>query len=134
MTTHELRLVLTVDDFEHATAFFRDALGLPQLAVWQNDGGQAVLLDAGRATLEIFDQAQARAIDDIEVGRRVAGQIRVAFRASDSEATARDLVKAGATILGGPVITPWRDRNVRLSGPEGIQLTLFTPPVPEEPD
>ncbi|TMD13705.1 MAG: VOC family protein, partial [Chloroflexi bacterium] len=25
------------------------------------------------------------------------------------------------------VITPWRDRNVRLEGPEGIQLTLFTP-------
>ena len=132
MTTHELRLVLTVDDFEHATAFFRDALGLPQVAVWQNDGGHAVLLDAGRATLEIFDQVQARAIDEIEVGRRVAGQIRVAFRASDSEATARDLIKAGATILGGPVVTPWRDRNVRLSGPEGIQLTLFTPPVPEE--
>jgi catechol 2,3-dioxygenase-like lactoylglutathione lyase family enzyme len=132
MTTHELRLVLTVDDFEHATAFFRDALGLPQVAVWQNDGGNAVLLDAGRATLEIFDQAQARAIDEIQVGRRVACQIRVAFRASDSEATARALVKAGATVLGGPVVTPWRDRNVRLSGPEGIQLTLFTPPAPEE--
>jgi hypothetical protein len=26
------------------------------------------------------------------------------------------------------VITPWRDRNVRLLGPDGIQLTLFTPP------
>lgn len=130
MTTHELRLVLTVDDFDRATAFFRDALGLPQLAAWQNDGGHAVLLDGGRATLEIFDQAQARAIDDIEVGRRVAGQIRVAFQASDSEATARDLVEAGATILGGPVVTPWRDRNVRLSGPDGIQLTLFTPAGP----
>lgn len=120
MTTHELRLVLTVDDFDRATAFFRDALGLPQLAAWQNDGGHAVLLDGGRATLEIFDQAQARAIDDIEVGRRVAGQIRVAFQASDSEATARDLVEAGATILGGPVVTPWRDRNVRLSGRTGF--------------
>lgn len=130
MTHRELRLVLTVDDFDRATAFFRDALGLPQLAAWQNDGGHAVLLDGGRATLEIFDQAQARAIDGIEVGRRVAGQIRVAFQASDSEATARDLVKAGATILGGPVVTPWRDRNVRLSGPDGIQLTLFTPAGP----
>lgn len=130
MTTHEMRLVLTVDDFDRATAFFRDALGLPQLAAWQNDGGHAVLLDGGRATLEIFDQTQARAIDNIEVGRRVAGQIRVAFQASDSEATARDLVKAGATILGGPVVTPWRDRNVRLSGPDGIQLTLFTPTGP----
>jgi catechol 2,3-dioxygenase-like lactoylglutathione lyase family enzyme len=128
MSINELRLVLTVDDFEHATAFFRDALGLKQAAAWENDGGHAVLLDAGRATLEIFDQAQAQAIDKIEVGRRVAGQIRIAFQSSDSERAANRLAAAGAEILAGPVITPWRDRNVRLLGPDGIQLTLFTPP------
>ena len=125
----ELRLVLTVDDFDHATAFFRDALGLAQVAAWENDGGHAVLLDAGRATLEIFDQSQARAIDEIEVGRRVAGQVRVAFQTSNSEASANDLVRAGAEILSGPVTTPWGDRNVRLLGPDGIQVTLFTPSV-----
>lgn len=119
--------MITVDDFDHAAAFFRDVLGLGQIAEWQNDGGHAVLLDAGRATLEIFDHAQAGAIDEIEVGRRVAGQVRVAFRTSNSESVAKDLVGSGAEILGGPVITPWGDRNVRLRGPEGIQLTLFTP-------
>lgn len=123
----ELRLVLTADDFDRATAFFRDALGLPQVAAWENDGGHAVLLDAGRATLEIFDHAQASAIDRIEVGRRVAGQVRVAFRTPDSESTAKRLATAGAEILAGPVVTPWGDRNVRLQSPEGIQLTLFTP-------
>jgi catechol 2,3-dioxygenase-like lactoylglutathione lyase family enzyme len=128
MSIKELRLVLTVDDFAHATTFFRDALGLQQVASWENDGGHGVLLDAGRATLEIFDQAQAHAIDNIEVGRRVAGQVRVAFQTSDSEAAAKRLAAAGAEILAGPLITPWRDRNVRLLGPEGIQLTLFTPP------
>jgi hypothetical protein len=87
-----------------------------------------LLLDAGRATLEIFDEAQAQAIDTIEVGRRVAGQVRVAFQSPDSEAAANRLAAAGAEILAGPVITPWRDRNVRLLGPDGIQLTLFTPP------
>ena len=129
MRIHELRLVLTVDDFDHATAFFRDALGLKQVAAWENDGGHAVLLNAGRATLEIFDQSQARAIDEIEVGRRVAGQVRVAFQTSNSEASANDLVRAGAEILSGPVTTPWGDRNVRLLGPDGIQVTLFTPSV-----
>ena len=69
----------------------------------------------------------ARAIDQIEVGRRVAGPLRIAFQTSDSESAAKTLAAAGATILAGPVITPWRDRNVRLQGPEGIQLTLFTP-------
>jgi catechol 2,3-dioxygenase-like lactoylglutathione lyase family enzyme len=127
MPVDELRLVLTVEDFGQAKAFFRDALGLEQVAAWENDGGHAVLLDAGRATLEIFDQAQARAIHEIEVGRRVAGTVRVGFRTSNSESTANVLATAGAEILGGPVVTPWRDRNVRLVGPEGIQLTLFTP-------
>ena len=106
MTSNELRLVLTMDDFVHALAFFRDALGLEQLAAWENDGGHGVLLDGGRATLEIFDQAQARAIDDIEVGRPVAGKVRIAFQTPDSESAANDLVKAGAEILGGPVVTP----------------------------
>jgi lactoylglutathione lyase len=127
MSINELRLVLTVDDFDRATTFFRDALGLKEVAAWENDGGHAVLLDAGHATIEIFDEAQARAIDAIEVGRRVAGRVRIAFGSSDSESAARTLAAAGAEILAGPVITPWRDRNVRLAGPEGIQLTLFTP-------
>lgn len=127
MSISELRLVLTVDDFDRATALFRDALGLKQIAAWQNQGGHIVLLDAGHATLEIIDEQQARAIDEIEVGRRVAGRVRIAFGSSDSESAANRLAAAGAEILAGPVTTPWRDRNVRLLGPEGIQLTLFTP-------
>jgi len=114
-------------DFDRAVAFYRDTLGLTQLAAWENDGGHGVLLDAGRATLEIFDEAQAKAIDEIEVGRRVAGQVRVAIRTADSGSAATELVRMGAEILGGPVITPWGDHNVRISDPEGIQLTLFTP-------
>ena len=127
MPVTELRLVLTVDDFDRATAIFRDALGLKQIAAWHNNGGQIVLLDAGHATLEIIDERQAQAIDDIEVGRRVAGRVRIAFGSSDSESDARALAAAGVPIIAGPVITPWRDRNVRLQGPEEIQLTLFTP-------
>jgi predicted enzyme related to lactoylglutathione lyase len=128
MAIREMRLVLTVDDFDNAVAFFRDAVGLEQLAEFHNDGGAGVLLDAGRATLEIFDHAQAEAIDQIEVGRRVAGSVRIALQTDDSDSLAGDLVKAGAKIIGGPVATPRGDRNVRLVGPESIQLTLFTPP------
>lgn len=121
-----MRLVLTVSDFGRAVAFFRDAAGLKQVAEFHNDGGSGVLLEAGHATLEIFDQAQAEAIDKVEVGRRVAGPVRIALQADDSESLAGELVRAGAEIIGGPVLTPWGDRNVRLVGPEAIQLTLFT--------
>ena len=124
----ELRLVLTVDDFEQALAFYRDALGLPEREAWEAEGATAriAILDAGRATLELVNEAQAAAIDDVEVGQRVAGPVRVAFEVDDSDAVAARLVAAGAEQLADVVVTPWNDRNVRLRAPDGMQLTLFT--------
>jgi catechol 2,3-dioxygenase-like lactoylglutathione lyase family enzyme len=123
----ELRLVLTVDDFDQALAFYRDALGLPELAAWESSGdARIILLDAGRATLELVNEEQAAAIDEIEVGARVPGPVRVAFEVDDSSALAARLVAAGAEQLAEPVVTPWNDRNVRLRAPDGMQLTLFT--------
>jgi tRNA(Arg) A34 adenosine deaminase TadA/catechol 2,3-dioxygenase-like lactoylglutathione lyase family enzyme len=120
----ELRLALTVDDHDAAVRFYRDVLGLPQAADWDSPNGRVRVLDAGRATLELIDAAQAAYIDDVEVGRRVAGPIRVALQVDDPAATAEALVAAGAERLGGPVVTPWGDRNVRIEAP-GLQLTLF---------
>jgi lactoylglutathione lyase len=122
----ELRLVLTVPDFDAALNLYRDALGLELEAVWESEGGRVVLLSAGRGTLELVDEAHAAEVDRIEVGRRVAGPVRVAFEVDDSEAVAARLENAGATTVGGPVTTPWNDRNVRLETPAGTQLTLFT--------
>jgi catechol 2,3-dioxygenase-like lactoylglutathione lyase family enzyme len=123
---HELRLVLTARDFDAALRLYRDALGLEVEAVWPSEGGRVVLLSAGRATLELVDEAHAAEIDGIEVGRRVAGPVRVAFRVNDSEAVATELQAAGAELVAGPVTTPWNDRNVRLES-DGLQLTVFAP-------
>jgi lactoylglutathione lyase len=123
----ELRLVLTVPDFDAALRFYRDALGLDVEAVWASEGGHVTLLSAGRATLELVDEAHAAEIDRLEVGRRVAGPVRVAFQVKDSGSAADALEAAGATRIAGPVVTPWNDRNVRLEAPDGTQLTLFTP-------
>lgn len=122
----ELRVALTVDDFDRALAFYRDALGLEQLADWSTDDGRVVLLEAGRATLEIFDQAQAATVDEIEAGRRVSGKVRLALEVPDSEQKARQLIAAGADEVAPPVTTPWGDRNARVQAPDGMQLTLFT--------
>jgi lactoylglutathione lyase len=122
----ELRVVLTVKDLDFALGFFRDALGLEQLAEFNNDGGRGFLLGAGRATLELFDERQADVIDEIEVGRRSAGTVRLAFATDDSAKSTLRLQAAGGQIIGGPVLTPWGDRNSRVVGPESIQLTLFT--------
>lgn len=121
----ELRLVITVDDHEAAVAFFRDALGLPQVADFSGTQGRVVLLDAGRATIEVADAAQAAYIDQVEVGRRVAGTLRVALAVPDARVAADRLVAAGAQVVAPPTPTPWGSLNARLVGPAGVQLTVF---------
>ena len=123
----EFRVVLTVPDFDAAVAFYRDALGLEQVADWSSDEGRVVLLEAGRATLELFDERQAETVDRIEAGRRVSGTVRLALEIADSEAAASRLVAAGAEEVAPPTMTPWGDRNARVRAPDGMQLTLFTP-------
>ena len=122
----ELRVALTVADFDGAVAFYRDALGLDQVADWSTDQGRVILLSAGQATIELLDEAQAATVDSIEAGRRVAGAVRLALAVEDSEAMARRLVGAGAEQVAPPVMTPWGDRNARVQAPDGMQLTLFT--------
>jgi methylmalonyl-CoA/ethylmalonyl-CoA epimerase len=124
----EMRVVLTVEDFDGAVAFYRDALGLEELADWTSADGRVVVLSAGRATLELFDRAQAAYVDALEVGRPVSGPVRLAFEVHGSDEVARRLVEAGAEAEGPPVDTPWGDRNARVRAPTGMQLTLFTPP------
>lgn len=122
----ELRVALTVQDFAQALAFYRDTLGLEQIADWSSETGRVVVLDGGRATLELLDDAQAETVDTIEAGRRVSGPVRLALQVADSADTAERLVLAGAARVAPPVVTPWGDRNARVQAPDGMQLTLFT--------
>jgi lactoylglutathione lyase len=64
-------------------------------------------------------------IDEVEVGRRVSPRLRVAFEVADADAATRALAEGGAELIAGPVETPWRSRNSRLSAPAGLQITLF---------
>jgi predicted enzyme related to lactoylglutathione lyase len=122
----EMRLVVTAPDYGAAIAFYRDLLGMRELGVFDSPGGGHVtILDAGRATLELADPAHAAYVDQVEVGRRVAGHVRVAFQVPDATAATDRSVAAGAELIASPVETPWRSLNARLNGPAGLQLTLF---------
>lgn len=122
----EMRLVVTATDYDAAVRFYRDVLGLSERAAYASPDGRVTILEAGRATLEIADPDQAAFIDAVEVGRRVAGHIRVAFEVDDSAAVASTLEAAGATLIADARRTPWGSDNARLEGPAGLQLTLFT--------
>jgi catechol 2,3-dioxygenase-like lactoylglutathione lyase family enzyme len=121
----EMRLVVTADDYEAALAFYRDALGLRELGAYHEPGRRVTILDAGHATLELADPPHAAWIDEVEVGRRVAGHVRVAFQVPDTAAATARLVDGGATLVAAPVETPWHSLNARLDAPAGLQLTLF---------
>jgi lactoylglutathione lyase len=122
----ELRVAVTADDYDEALRFYRDALGLPVVESWENEGGSGAILDAGRATLEVLSRSQVEYVDEVEAGGQSSGPVRFALEVDDSVEAAERLEAAGAERLGGPVVTPWSHRNVRLRGPDGMQLTLFT--------
>jgi methylmalonyl-CoA/ethylmalonyl-CoA epimerase len=121
-----LRIVLAVADFDEAVAFYQDALGLEQLADWSGEDGRVILLDAGHATLELFDERQADSVDRIEAGRRVSGPVRLAFEVDDLDGARGRLLAGGAEAEAEPVVPPWGGRNARLRAPDGMQLTLFS--------
>lgn len=121
----ELRLVVTADDYDEALRFYRDVLGLDEQAAFTSPGGRVTILDAGRATLEIADPPHAEYIDEVEVGRRVAGHMRVAFQVDDADTVTDELAEAGAEVIAPPTLTPWKSRNSRLAAPAGLQITLF---------
>ncbi|MGH3507289.1 MAG: VOC family protein, partial [Nocardioidaceae bacterium] len=121
----QLRVVLRVEDFDQAMAFYREALGLGQEVVYPGEGdqGQVALLEAGRATLELVNAAQAMAIDVLEgVTVATAPTIRLAFEVDDCRSATADLVAAGATLIAAPTETPWGSLNARLDGPGDVQL------------
>ena len=122
----ELRLVVTADDYEAAVDFYRDVLGMPVSAEYlSDDQGRVVILEAGTATLEIGDRPHTEYVDEVEVGRRVAGHVRVALRVDDATVSTAEAEGAGAEVVAPPTRTPWQSLNSRLEAPAGLQITLF---------
>jgi predicted enzyme related to lactoylglutathione lyase len=122
----ELRFAYTVEDYDQAVRFYRDALGLPVIEEWEQPTGCGAILDAGRATLELLSVDQSKLVDRVEVGEVVSGPVRLALEVEDSRRTAEQLVAGGGELVAPATQTPWGDLNARVQAPDGMQLTLFT--------
>jgi lactoylglutathione lyase len=116
----QLRLVVTATDYDEAVHFYRDVLGMAERDAVAPPEGRVMILDAGAATLEIAEPMTAEYIDQVEVGRRVAG-----FQVDDVRTSTDALSAAGGEVLASPRPTPFRSTNARVNGPAGLQLTLF---------
>lgn len=125
MKVKELRIILTVENLDAIIQFYRDTVGLETSKDWDEPTGKGIILDAGRASLELIDAKHAGTIDDIEVGARVAGPVRLALNVGqDIEKAAAQLEQAGATQLAAIKQAPW-SKVVRMQDPAGMQFTLF---------
>jgi len=124
----ELRVALTTADYERMVKFYREGLGLEPAEIWTDEEGRALIFEMGKATLEIFDEGHAAAVDQIEAGRRTSGHIRFALEVPNMQAAMDKLLTHGATLVHPPVVTPWGHHNVRLQDPDGMQITLFQVP------
>jgi catechol 2,3-dioxygenase-like lactoylglutathione lyase family enzyme len=133
MTTtpvRQLRLVVQTPDFDEALAFFRDVLGTPTELTGESDPDDRwVILDLGRATIELANSRHVDAVDELETGSTGgSGQFRLALEVADVRGTAERVVAADQQLLGGPSQMPWGSVNARVTGPSGLQITLFQEP------
>ncbi|HSP51952.1 MAG TPA: VOC family protein [Cryobacterium sp.] len=122
----QLRLVVEAADYDTAVRFYRDALGLTVAQSFEDESGaRGLVLDAGRATLELHNPAQRQMVDDLETDGSPSGHIRVAFEVADAAGATRQLAEAGAAVIASPRVTPWQSLNSRLQAPAGLTVTLF---------
>src|SRR5687768_1459219 len=111
----QLRVVVEAEDYDEAVRFYRDILGMGEIAAFSEGGEDRVaILEAGRATFEIASRAHRIAIDEVEAGGTPSPRIRIAFEVDDARASTREADAAGASVVAEPVLTPWMSLNSRL--------------------
>ena len=125
----ELRFAFTFDDYEAALRLFRDVFELETIMDLDAEGVRGVILRVPSATLELFDRAQGRLVDDIEVGRPLEQRVRIAVNIDDLDEATAAVMTTGTEPQAEAVDTPWGDRNRRFKTPDGLQLTLFQSPT-----
>ena len=125
MKVKELRIILTVDNLEEVIRFYQETLRLEVSKEWHEPTGNGIILDAGRASLELIDKQHAETIDEVEVGRRVAGNVRIALNIGGNiEEVGKTLEVSGAIKIADVKQAPW-SKVQRMQDPGGMQFTLF---------
>jgi methylmalonyl-CoA/ethylmalonyl-CoA epimerase len=125
MKVKELRIILTVDNLDEIIRFYRDVARLAVSKEWNDDDGHGIILEAGKASIELVDKKDAASIDNIEVGRRVAGPVRLALNIGENiEDASAKFIAGGAIAIAGTKQAPW-SKVRRLQDPAGMQFTLF---------
>jgi catechol 2,3-dioxygenase-like lactoylglutathione lyase family enzyme len=125
----EMRLIIECADWDQAIAFYRDALGLRQIQGYQGDTEAQMILDVGRATIELVHPELPK-IDSgksAELSAPPVPKVRLAFRTSRAQAVIERLEEVGAERVEGPKLNSSETLNVRLTAPDHMPITVFRP-------
>lgn len=124
----ELRLIIECEDWDQAVALYRDALGLRQIQGYQGDTEAQMILDVGRASIELVHPHLPR-VDSApaELSAPPVPKTRLALRTSRAAALIERLEEVGATRVDGPKLNAKETLNVRLIAPDHMPITVFRP-------
>ncbi|MFD1715226.1 VOC family protein [Amnibacterium flavum] len=123
----ELRLVIECEDWDSALAFYRDALGLRQIQGYQGDTDAQMILDVGRATIELVHPELPSTSSPTDLTAPPVPKTRLAFRTSRAQSVVKRLEGQGASRVEGPRLTTSDTLSVRLIAPDNMPITVFRP-------
>lgn len=127
----ELRLVIEASDLNAALSFYRDALGLPLREGYANQDAAQLVLDAGRASIELIHPELPGVDADTDAPTELvsppAPRLRLSFRSDDSAETIAALDDAGAERVVDPRLTAIGSINARFVGPDQMPVSIFQP-------
>ncbi len=126
MHVKELRIILTVDNLNEMIKYYTETVGLKISKEWHETTGNGIILEAGKASLELIDENHASTIDQMEVGKRVAGRVRLALNIGENniEEASSKFIVGGATIMADIKQAPW-SKVMRMADPSHMQISLF---------
>ena len=126
MHVKELRIILTVDNLNEMIKYYTETVGLNISKEWHEDSGNGIILEAGCASLELIDKSHASRIDQLEVGKRVAGPVRLALNIGENniEEASSKFITGGAGKIAEIKQAPW-SKVMRIEDPSGMQISLF---------
>jgi predicted enzyme related to lactoylglutathione lyase len=117
----EFCFLFVARDYPAAVAFYRDDLGLPVDHEWDEgpeDRGTA--FRAGAGMIEIFGLAPEKTYIQPR-------GVRMLIQVADVDQTYQRLVERGLPVLDAPTSHSWGHRSFRVSDPDGISVSLFSP-------
>lgn len=117
----QFRFMFTARDYEAAVAFYRDGVGLPVDHSWDySPSDRGTVFQAGPAIIEVFGAAP-----DVDYVKPQG--MGILLQVDDADRWYQTVQERGLPVLQAPTSYPWGQRVLRLTDPDGIVVSFFSP-------